>query len=1164
MTDTAPTALGTPAYQDAANAQAVAADPTISAWVAANAGSGKTKVLIDRVARLLLAGAKPAAILCITYTRAAANEMITRLFDRLGAWSVMGDAQLAAELAKLEGRQAASYETGELRRARALFAQALETPGGLRIETVHAFSARLLRRFPLEAQVPPGFRDLEDADTARLFDVASMRALSLLDREAPDQLDRVTLEGGGLGAGAALSLIRSATSNLADLVRLEDPQIRAALRAALGAPDMAVAELLEKVLITDWPSEAYADVIGHLRTGSTNDQKLATRLEAIMVEPNLQKRWDGLPYLWTKTDGARRDKNIFTKKMPPPVSDLIGILPPKGREITRLEAVADQIRAAQAVDRTMDLIALARPTLARFQREKRLEGALDFDDLIERARSLVSQAGVSDWIRYKLDGEIEHVLLDEAQDTAPNQWDILDALTNDFFAGASAHAERSETSRTLFVVGDEKQSIYSFQGADERVFLTGRQDFIASAGEASRTPDMKMSFRSSPEILSFVDAVFNQPRLDVGLSSLSPPIDADVLEHAAFRAGQGGGVELLPIEPPLEAKENTAWHAPVDTDRETSPKAQLAKTIAERVRTMVDKGEAVWADGGTKRRPVTPGDVLILVRGRRSGLFDALIRALKDQGLPVAGADRLVLSDHIGVQDCLNLVRFALFPSDDLTLAEILRGPFCGLTDDDEHLFPLAFGRGDTSLWECVQHSEHPDVAPARTFLETVLASADLPAFEFLSAVLDQAICNGATGWERMGTRLGMPARDPIEALLARAVLHDANEGASLRRFLNAMDCDGSDIKRDLAEAGGSVRVMTVHGAKGLQAPVVILPDTTAGPKATGASLLNIDALPVWGPRKGEDCEAMAAARERLAERSLSEERRLLYVALTRAEDRLIIAGTWRAREKETGYHPQSWYALCRGGLEHLGVEGLKDTEPVIWGQVPEYAEQTNTQPSQRTTDIPAWLYVPAPAEAVVLPTLSPSQLFTEQASTIDPLTAPGPDRRLRGRVIHTLLERLPSLPEAEREETARLYLSRIDALEEKMRVEIQETTLNTLAFPDFADIFGPDSRPEVEIVGEGTGLLQGRTLAGRIDRLLVSDEQVLIIDIKTDQPPPQSETGVETAYLAQLAAYQNALQPAYPNQPVRCAILWTDGPRLMPISDSVMLVALKSSLSRL
>jgi len=574
MTDTAPTALGTPAYQDATNAQAVAADPTISAWVAANAGSGKTKVLIDRVARLLLVGAKPAAILCITYTRAAANEMITRLFDRLGAWSVMADAQLAAELAKLEGRQATGYETGELRRARALFAQALETPGGLRIETIHAFSARLLRRFPLEAQVPPGFRDLEDADAARLFDGASMTALSLLDREASDQLDRVTLEGGGLGAGAALSLVRSAISNLADLVRLEDSQIRAALRAALGAPDMAVAELLEKVLITDWPSEAYSDVIGHLRTGSANDQKLATRLEALMAEPNLQKRWDGLPYLWTKTDGARRDKNIFTKKMPPPVSDLIGIPSQEGREITRLEAVADKIRAAQAVDRTMDLIALARPTLARFQREKRLAGALDFDDLIERARRLVSQAGVSDWIRYKLDGEIEHVLLDEAQDTAPSQWDILDALTNDFFAGASAHAERSETSRTLFVVGDDKQSIYSFQGADERVFLTGRQGFIASAGEASRTPDMKMSFRSSPEILSFVDAVFNQPGLDVGLSSVSPPIDADVLEHTAFRAGQGGGVELLPIAPPLEAKENTPWHAPVDTDRETSPKAQ--------------------------------------------------------------------------------------------------------------------------------------------------------------------------------------------------------------------------------------------------------------------------------------------------------------------------------------------------------------------------------------------------------------------------------------------------------------------------------------------------------------------------------------------------------------------------------------------------------------
>lgn len=1158
---TEPNAIGTPDYDAAAHAQTLAADPTGSAWVAANAGSGKTKVLIDRVARLLLAGAKPAAILCITYTRAAANEMITRLFDRLGNWSVMGDDLLANELAGLEKRRAESYTPPELRRARALFAQALETPGGLRIETIHAFSARLLRRFPLEAGVPPGFRDLEEADAADLMAAAATASLMALDSLSPDQLDRLAREGGGLGASAPLSLIQSNGADLSEWTKQEDAQIRAALRERLSAPDASVADLLEKALVTDWPNADYASAIGHLRTGAKTDIKLAVTLEALANEPDLSKRWQAMTGLWSTTSGGRRARNPFTKKMPDDVGDLLSVLPPEGREITRLIWAEEQIRAAAAVERSLDLMALARPYLARYQREKQALGALDFDDLIGQARGLLTRAGLSQWVLYKLDGELEHVLLDEAQDTSPMQWDLLNALTEDFFAGASAHEERAEAPRTLFVVGDEKQSIYSFQGADERAFLDGKRAFLEKTRHRAAAPDMNMSFRSSPEVLSFVDTLFSMPELDIGLTSRAPPDLSDLPRHTAFRSGQAGCVELMPMTPPPDVAEAMPWDAPVDTERESSPTAALARTIARAVRDMVDRGEVVWTDGGKTRRAITPGDVLILVRGRRSGLFDGLIRALKDQKLPVAGADRLVLSDHIGVQDCLNLIRFVVFPEDDLTVAEILRGPFCGLVDDDHHLFPLAHDRGDHSLWQRLQASDNAEFAAARAFLDAVWAARDRPAFEFLSMILNEPICDGATGWERINARLGSPARDPIEALLARGLLQDQSEGASLRRFLAGMETDASDIKRDLAKAGGAVRVMTVHGAKGLQAPVVILPDTTAGPKAVGASLLNVDGFPVWAPRKSDDSEVLEAARQGVADRSLAEERRLLYVALTRAEDRLIIAGVWRRQQKETGFHPSSWYALCASAMAKLAGADHAPDSIIRHGGAPQTAPKPDEQASGATAP-PAWLHAPALIEVDRQQTISPSRLFSDGATVIDPLAKTGPDRRTRGRVIHTLLERLPRLPEADWQATARLYLSRFDDLSAGVRTEIEATVLKTLADPAMARIFAPPSRAEVEIVGQGTGLLAGRTISGRIDRLLVKAGEVLIIDIKTDQPPPREESGVDRSYLAQMAAYQNALAPAYPDRPVRCAILWTDGPRLMPISEAGLLAALNSSLS--
>ncbi|MEM7768621.1 MAG: UvrD-helicase domain-containing protein, partial [Pseudomonadota bacterium] len=683
----------TPAYRAAGAAQAEAADPAVSAWVAANAGSGKTKVLIDRVARLLLGGAPPDSILCITYTRAAANEMVDRLFARLGDWSVMDEAGLREKLAQLEGRTASDYSGDQLRRARALFAKALETPGGLRIETIHAFCARILRRFPLEAGVSPGFAEIEETEEAALRKRALDHAVLTAD---PADRDLVALEAGGLGADAPLMALVRAGDRVTDFLTRQGGDaeaVTARVRAAVGAPDRSSTSILEDAMGEELPRNLLREAADALAVaGGKSEVAAADALVATLAAETPQARFDAYRPLWRTAAGTLRKSNPYNKKTgeaAPFLVDAFQIKEGEGTEIARMLAVERALVAARCAERTLALLRLGRVAVGRFAALKTQRAALDFDDLIARVRALLTEAEMADWVRFKLDGGLTHLLLDEAQDTSPSQWEIVDALTEEFFAGDGV--ERSQDPRTLFVVGDEKQSIYAFQGADPDGFLRGRQAFVLKPGE-TRTPDMAMSFRSTADVLGFVDEVFVTDAFDGHPFAMNPPPEADAMRHDARRAGQRGRVELWPVQPKVDLADADPWDAPVDSLAASSPKAALARTLAEGVRAMIDRGEAVWTEGvggAWSRRPTTPGDVMILVRGRTGGLFDAIIDALKRVGLPVAGADRLILADHIGVQDCLNLMRFALLPTDDLTLAEILRGPFCDLVDDDIHLFPL-------------------------------------------------------------------------------------------------------------------------------------------------------------------------------------------------------------------------------------------------------------------------------------------------------------------------------------------------------------------------------------------------------------------------------------------------------------------------------------------
>jgi ATP-dependent helicase/nuclease subunit A len=844
---------------------------------------------------------------------------------------------------------------------------------------------------------------------------------------------------------------------------------------------------------------------------------------------------------------------VFSKSLAadnPIVVDLFDVDLPQGSETQRILAVDAAINARRVYDRSAALLRLADVLFDDFARRKRARAGLDFDDLIETTSQLLTRRHAAEWVLWKLDGGISHILLDEAQDTSPAQWRILKALTDDIFAGAGA---QRALLRTLFVVGDQKQSIYSFQGADPEHFLFEKQTFETSARTAKiayELPDLAMSFRSSPEVLTYVDAVFDTDVFAPDAPfTLLPPAAADLLRHTPFRRHQPGSVELWPLEPQTDVEQAEPWTAPKGQESAASPKAKLATRIAKFIRREIDTGAAVWEK--KQQRPARPGDFLILVRGRTGGLFDGILQALKRENIPVAGADRIQLLESLAVQDLLNLVRFALCPEDDLTVAEILKGPFGGLSDDE--LFAVANPRTG-HLWLAVQAANLPVAA----FLANVLERRHQAPFEFLTHALERGIGLPRPGWELILSRFGGPAREPVTALIDRAAAFDAGEAPSLQTFLNAVERRGGEVKRELSGPQDEVRVMTVHGAKGLEAPIVILPDTCSAHRSSDGVFLTEDGAPIWPGPKTNDTDLSAQLRAVADARALREHRRLLYVALTRAQDRLIVCGAERGNAKD-GHEKTSWYRVCEGAMQRLAatgrVEDVPDGDGIFkrFGAAPELLIAA-TISTKAASALPAWLTRPVTLEFKGR-VLSPSRLTAAgEPPVISPFGAGRAERLRRGSLIHLMFEVLPELPPKSRRKAAEAFLRKQPDLAPDQCKEMLEATLGVLDDKQFADVFAPGGRAEAPVIGR----LGTDTINGRVDRLVIGEAEILVVDYKTDRPAPPSVADVGEAYIAQMAAYRAVLSQRWPGRPVRCLLVWTDGPRLMEIPPSALDQAIK------
>ena len=1155
--------------------QITAADPALSVFVTANAGSGKTTTLVSRVARLLLQKVQPAEILCVTYTKAAAAEMQARLFDTLGAWAVMDDARLSGSLAALDSRDPATLTDADLKEARQLFARALETPGGLKIQTIHAFCEKLLRRFPLEAGVSPSFKVLEN------------EAAIALSHAAREELARAALKDGEglLGRAyayfavaldwrafhALLGMIETHRDKLIDYVErwtgghAPGPHSLAGV-AAGDTPEGLEADILHWLNPSEWHAAAEG-----FATGSANDQKIAAQMRAA-VPPHTTLA--AMTPIFIDSKGNARIK-FGTQKAPAFATGYLAAVSLK------YFSALDQVRAARVADETVKALTLAHAHAALYETAKAQAGALDFSDLVVRTVDLLTRRATAAWVLFKLDGGIEHVLVDEAQDTAPDQWAIFKALTEEFFSGAGATRRGTDAPRiprTVFAVGDEKQSIYSFQGARPERLRQEAQAYAARAEGADspfREVPLDTSFRSTEEVLAFVDEVFEGPERTRALVGER----GEIPRHNPARTDQHGSVDLWPLFHDPATPDREAWNAPVDKEDARSARKQLAQALARHIREQVQAGSAIHdprPNGGPPLRAVRPGDFLVLVR-RRDALFEEIIRALKAEGVPVAGADRLKLSSHIVFDDLIAAARFALYPDDDLSLAEVLRSPFCDIGDFGEahSLYPLADAesRAGRSLWTALRQraDAHPQWRQARDFAQAALDARDRDPFAFFSSLLNRVDDTGQSGRARILARLGREAEEAIDETLAQVLAAEGRGGVDLETCLALLEAADVEVKREMEGARDEVRVMTVHGAKGLEAPIVILPDTTSRAKPQGPSL-----MPSAGPDGSEgdgwlmcpgvtkeDCPASRAARDARLARADAESLRLLYVALTRARDRLIVMGR-ALKSKEEGFDDGSWWSLIAGTFERLAEDeplNIRDVgDGVLRFGVDAPVMAAVTAPASMVSNVPLWARAtPTPDTAARFASPSTMQGAVRNAAPSPLATAAGAGalgRFRRGDLIHRLLERLPDIAPSERPAAARRMLSRERDIDEGQRQEMIAAAFGVLDDARFAPVFGPGSRPEVAL----TGSVDGVPISGRMDRLVITPERVLVVDFKSNRPAPARVEDADPAYVLQMAVYVAVLKRLYPDRAVEAALVWTDGPRLMAVPQRLMEEALASA----
>ncbi|WP_027488233.1 double-strand break repair helicase AddA [Allorhizobium undicola] len=1153
--------------------QTLASDPGGSAWVSANAGSGKTHVLTQRVIRLLLAGARPSAILCLTYTKAAASEMSNRVFDRLAEWATLPDEDLARRIEQIERKRPDRIKIAEARR---LFARALETPGGLKIQTIHAFCEALLHQFPLEANVAGHFSVLDDRAASVLLAEARRSLLTATALEGNADLAEAFAEV--LSIGDEFGLENLLTEIIANRHAVRDFLHRAmtrggvntVLRNSLG---LGANETEQGCAEAYWPLPGLngARLSSYLELafakGGVTVKGVAELLEQAVRQSDPFLRADHLEKaFFTAAGKPKADSSLLAKAMKDADPGLIDAVSSARDHVV---AARERLRLFRLYKATHAALTLAARLDQDYEELKKRSSQLDFEDLIARSAELLTRSDVGPWVHYKLDQGIDHILVDEAQDTSPVQWSVIRSLREDFFSGTSART----LLRSFFAVGDEKQSIYSFQGARPERFSLEARDAERQVRQADGTFHsirLPLSFRSTEAVLSAVDQVFSVPANARGLSALG-----DEVVHRSSRNGHPGTVEVWDMIRPEASESEEDWTAPFDSTPESAPSAMLARRIAGRIEAMIGHETIIEKD---RERPIEPGDILILVR-KRGSFVNALTRALKRRNnIPVAGADRLKLTGHIAVQDLMALGRFVLLASDDLSLAALLKSPLFDLTEDD--VFEVAAKREETTVLAEIRRLAEAGAGHWPSVLDRLehyrALGAKAQPHDFYARVL------GPMGGRRAFlARLGSEVSDILDEFLTFALSHEQSGLPGLQSFITTLEQEGPEVKREQDKERSEVRIMTVHASKGLEAPVVFLVDD--GSKAFNHSHLakfrmvpgDQMEFPVWAPVKALETAVTAADKARLQQATEEEYRRLLYVGMTRAADRLIVCG-YRGKKDQ----PDTWHEMISTALPlddahckpHLYQAAEGEWQGLLWS-LPDRGREFERHEARQTIamrpQLPQALLTPAPPAPPVPRPLSPSgaglTVNDEDGDLMltSPLFDEGEDMGLamqRGRLVHRMLQILPALPETERHDAATRYAGRAARFWPRPEREaLVASVMTILALPDLSPVFSHEAQAELTVMGTIRLGREVRAVSARVDRMTVTADRVIIVDYKTNRKPPRRAQDAPFSHVAQLAIYRELLRPLYRGKPVECLLVYTEGPVLIRLDDEMLDRALDS-----
>ncbi len=1121
-----------------------AINPNFSVWVNASAGTGKTKILIDRVLRLLLENKRN--ILCLTFTNAAANEMENRIHSILSKWAICSESELIMDLEQLDFFPMSSqcvtlgsqhpYLSSQcvtlgsrknkdyLTRARRLFSE-LENLG-LTIQTIHAFCYKLISSFPIEAGIAP---NCTLSECKELHSIIFNKVLH--NETVQDSINFIATE--------------------IDENKLRDLLYTLCVKRSMSANDSKY--IKDKLSAPDEIHDLQSETIEHvgrlaeiLSEGSKRDQSYSEILYSTVIPAGIQKKRTSVSYSddtgikWNDTKIENLAK-VFLKSESHEKKSISSIATKsilekfKDAEQT-IESVQNVVfthirdmNSYQIFKRTSSLLGVFKVYVDLYNSEKSKNALLDYNDIINLATNLLSNPNYKDWILFNLDQKIDHILVDEAQDNSISQWKIITNLCDEFFAG-------NDEKRTLFVVGDVKQSIYRFQGANPHLFNYMQQYFHTKTGGRDWIScQLEKSFRSTPEVLMLVDRIFNNFRAEISFND-------NEIKHVPHRENDQGYIEIWPALPRRKEKEQQALQIPL-TCKEgyTIADRLLAQTIANRIHNWLNEGRILVA----KDRHIEPRDIMVLVR-QRNVLVDYIISELKKANVPVVGRDYFRIMDYIAVQDLIALAEFLLLQANDLALANALKSPLFNFTEDD--LFNIAYDRKEHSLWERLQDYHGVIYSELNYLINLSYAESPLTLFTHILR----------TGKKKFAARLGLECFEVLDEFMNLVLQF---ENPSLQAFVQWIKENNPEIKNDMQSERNAVRIMTIHKSKGLQAPIVFLVDTNTVPRNSESIIFDGTEVPFWcGKNNNAYCDQVK--REKKLE-DYNEYLRLLYVALTRAEDELYILSKEPVQKG-------SWYDL----ITQYGTSYEKKQaylQPIFKEKVEVLCVNANypyIYKKRDYFDVPVISLPPALAHSSVSsqrPPLSSQCLTLEkeekpasathssmsfqhlmlESRKKEPVSATWMTNRgtgmtesstgmtdgyARGLIIHSILQYMPKIEKERRKNWVRKYLDNINTSEDK-----DEIYSKILAFNEkYGYLFDLEGKSEITL----SGIIDGKSVLVRLDRLCITQDKAIIIDYKSHRNVSVSSLN---EIKKQMLTYKTLVQEISPNKQVEFMVIWVE-----------------------